>query len=97
MPTVRSKASGPSGAPTALGHAKASITLGWYAHAIPEKDHDAADLLDNLLASNAPTSENAGKAPAEGVKTKDEKISPLCLQQGLTRGAKKAGQPPEKG
>lgn len=25
---------------TRLGHANASITLGWYAHAIPEKDHE---------------------------------------------------------
>ena len=35
---------------TRLGHANASITLGWYAHAIPEKDHEAADLLGSILS-----------------------------------------------
>lgn len=74
---------------TRLGHANASITLGWYAHAIPEKDHDAADLLGNLLASNAPTSENAVEAPAEGVETEDEKMSPLCLQQEQSEAQRK--------
>lgn len=54
---------------TRLGHANASITLGWYAHAIPEKDHEAAD----LLTSNAPTSENTAETPSEGVETENEK------------------------
>ena len=58
---------------TRLGHANASITLGWYAHAIPEKDHEAADLLGNLLTSNAPTSGNAAETPSEGVETENEK------------------------
>lgn len=58
---------------TRLGHANASITLGWYAHAIPEKDHEAADLLGSLLTSNAPTSENAAETPSEGAETEDEK------------------------
>lgn len=56
---------------TRLGHANASITLGWYAHAIPEKDHEAADLFGNLLESNAPTSENAVEASKESVETED--------------------------
>lgn len=38
---------------TRLGHANASITLGWYAHAIPEKDHEAAALIGNLFAKKA--------------------------------------------
>ena len=74
---------------TRLGHANASITLGWYAHAIPEKDHEAADLLGNLLASNAPTSENAVEASRNGVETEDEKMSPLCLQQEQSEAQKK--------
>ena len=37
-----------------LGHASASITLGWYAHAIPEKDHEAADLLGAILSGAKP-------------------------------------------
>ena len=65
---------------TRLGHASASITLGWYAHAIPEKDHEVADLLGSLLAakpeegdgSDALTSENAVDASSKGVETEDE-------------------------
>lgn len=37
---------------TRLGHANSSITLGWYAHAIPENDHEAANLLERLFASD---------------------------------------------
>lgn len=32
-----------------LGHANASITLNWYAHAVPENDRAAADMLGKLL------------------------------------------------
>lgn len=32
-----------------LGHANASITLDWYAHALPENDHAAAGVLGDLL------------------------------------------------
>ena len=81
---------------TRLGHASASITLGWYTHAISEKDHEAADLLGSLLAANqaegsadASTSENSAEAPAEGVETEDEKMSPLCLQQEQSEAQKK--------
>lgn len=81
---------------TRLGHANASITLGWYAHAIPEKDHEAADLLGNLLASNAPTSENAVEASRNGVETEDEKNVSTLSPAGAIRGTKEAGQPPEK-
>ena len=34
---------------TRLGHANPTITLSWYAHAIPENDHDAAQMLGNIL------------------------------------------------
>ena len=81
---------------TRLGHANASITLGWYAYAIPEKDHEAADLSGSLLTSkpaeghtDASTSENAAEAPSEGVETDDEKMSLLCLQQEQFEAQKK--------
>ena len=32
-----------------MGHANASITLNWYAHAVPENDRAAADLLGKML------------------------------------------------
>lgn len=35
---------------TRMGHANARITLDWYAHAVPENDAKAADLMGNLLA-----------------------------------------------
>lgn len=34
-----------------LGHASASITLDWYAHALPENDQRAADLVGELFAT----------------------------------------------
>lgn len=34
--------------------ASASITLGWYAHAIPKKDHEASDLLGAILSCTKP-------------------------------------------
>ena len=39
---------------TRLGHANASITLDWYAHAIPGNDHAAADMLGGLLGGTKP-------------------------------------------
>ncbi|MDO4539252.1 MAG: tyrosine-type recombinase/integrase [Coriobacteriales bacterium] len=38
---------------TRLGHAKASITLDMYTHAVPQNDQAAADLVGKLFASNA--------------------------------------------
>lgn len=82
---------------TRLGHANASITLGWYAHAIPEKDHEAADLLGSLLAAKPDANEgnddsageNTIEVPEEGAETESEKMSPLCLQQGQIEAQKK--------
>ena len=82
---------------TRLGHANASITLSWYAHAIPERDHEAADLLGSLLAGqlgdsdkdDAPTSESPAESPENGEETVPEKMSPLCLQQGQSEAKKK--------
>ena len=71
---------------TRLGHANASITLGWYAHAIPQKDHEAADLLGSILSGkNAQVDEGA----------EDEKSPEMSPRCSIPRG-KKAGQPPEK-
>ena len=39
---------------TRLGHANPSITLSWYAHAIPENDHEATQLLGNILNQGTP-------------------------------------------
>lgn len=36
---------------TRLGHSNAALTLNWYAHAIPENDEKAADMLGDLFAS----------------------------------------------
>ncbi|MEF9877688.1 MAG: tyrosine-type recombinase/integrase, partial [Gordonibacter sp.] len=35
---------------TRLGHSNASLTLNWYAHAIPENDEKAAQLVGELFA-----------------------------------------------
>lgn len=80
---------------TRLEHSNPTITLSWYAHAIPEKDHEAADLLGSLLATKPDknnddsASENTAEAPEEGVETESGKMSPLCLQQGQTEAQKK--------
>lgn len=38
-----------------LGHSNASITLNWYAHAVPENDRKAADLIGELFAREPKT------------------------------------------
>ncbi len=48
---------------TRLGHANASLTLNWYAHAIPENDEKAAQLVGELFA------DKANEAPIIAVKT----------------------------
>ena len=35
---------------TRMGHSNASLTLNWYAHAIPQNDRQAADMLGELFA-----------------------------------------------
>ena len=34
-----------------MGHANGAITLNWYAHAIPENDQKAAQLVGNLFGT----------------------------------------------
>ena len=36
-----------------LGHANASVTLNWYAHAVPENDVEAAAVVGNLFAGQS--------------------------------------------
>lgn len=45
-----------------LGHADPGITLRWYAHAIPENDHEAAELIGNLFADKEKTSADSIEA-----------------------------------
>lgn len=45
-------------AQTCLGHTNAYITLNWYAHAVPENDRKAAQLIGGLFSSKSQT--NAG-------------------------------------
>ena len=45
---------------TRLGHANASITLNLYAHAVPQNDRAAADLVGNLFS---PTEDAEEKPP----------------------------------
>lgn len=40
---------------TRMGHANASITLNWYAHAVPENDRKAAQLIGDLFSSDSQT------------------------------------------
>ncbi len=40
-----------------LGHPDATITLGIYAHAILEKDREAAEMLGRILCPTVPKSE----------------------------------------
>ena len=37
---------------TRMGHSNASLTLNWYAHAMPQNDRKAADMLGELFADN---------------------------------------------
>lgn len=40
---------------TRMGHANASITLNWYAHAVPENDRKAAQLIGDLFLPDSQT------------------------------------------
>lgn len=81
---------------TRLGHANASITLGWYAHAIPEKDHDAADLLGSILSGKKPQDEAASeeeKSPEMSPQTNSSQMSPECPLDAHAPEEKQTGQP----
>ncbi len=44
---------------TRMGHANASVTLNWYAHAVEDNDEKAADLVGSLLNSGQENVQNA--------------------------------------
>lgn len=48
---------------TRLGHANASITLNWYAHAVPENDRKAAQLIGDLFSANAQNEDSGENSP----------------------------------
>lgn len=60
---------------TRLGHASPSITLGWYAHAIPENDHEAAKKLGVLLAAPKQQAKEE-ETPAEARNGNSFKVPP---------------------
>ena len=49
---------------TRMGHANAGITLNLYAHAVPENDRKAADLLGSIIEPDLETSESTAVKPA---------------------------------
>lgn len=86
---------------TRLGHANPSITLGWYAHAIPENDHDAAQMLGNMFnASTQAELENERESEAMSSKmssasdpeAKDSSMSSKCLPKQQHSLEKQTGQ-----
>ena len=68
---------------TRLGHASASITLDWYAHAIPQNDHAAATMLGNLL--NAKQEEDDPKDPQENAAQTQEESFRLLPHENLPK------------
>lgn len=70
---------------TRLGHASASITLGWYAHAIPENDHEAARKLGALLAAPKEQVEEEEKPFANVSDGISPKVPPKSRRRGRPR------------
>lgn len=68
---------------TRLGHANASITLGWHAHAIPENDHEAAQKLGALLS--APKQQPEEEEPSEEPQVENSlKVPPKSRRGGMS-------------
>lgn len=74
---------------TRLGHANASITLNWYAHAVPENDRKAAQLIGDLFSSNLQISADNDPDSAS--------VEPVCTASAPTTqnpvSEKQTGQP----
>ena len=74
---------------TRLGHSNPTITLSWYAHAIPENDHDAAQMLGNILNQGNATAtlpedrksskKSSGKTSTSKPEADDFSVSSKCL------------------
>ena len=52
---------------TRMGHANASITLNWYAHAVPDNDRMAAKIIGNLFSTK--------EQVPDGTDTEDDRLS----------------------
>lgn len=61
---------------TRLGHANASITLNWYAHAVPENDQKAAQLIGDLFSSNPQTDAESHQ--------ESQAVAPICTASAPT-------------
>ena len=64
---------------TSLGHVSVSITLGWYAHAIPEKDHEPSNPLGNILGNGKPQDNAAAEeenSPEMSPQTESSRMFP---------------------
>lgn len=71
---------------TRMGHASPSITLAWYAHAIPSNDHDAAEMLDGLFSGRA-------EGVPTDVPTEAEKPLELVTNEGVSATGKSSLSP----
>ena len=80
---------------TRLGHASASITLDWYAHAIPQNDHAAAEMLGNLL--NSKQEEDEPKDPQENAAQTQEESFRLLPHENLPKVTAKSRQKARRG
>ncbi|OUN41377.1 tyrosine-type recombinase/integrase [Enorma massiliensis] len=80
---------------TRLGHSNPTITLSWYAHAIPENDHDAAQMLGNILNQGNATAtlpedpksskKSSGKSSTSKPEADDFSMSSKCLPNASSR------------
>ena len=80
---------------TRLGHASASITLDWYAHAIPQNDHAAADMLGSLLAGD--DGGDTPQAPQENAAQTQEESFRLLPHENLPKVTAKSRQKARRG
>lgn len=74
-----------------LGHANASVALNWYAHAVPENDRKAAQLIEDLFSANTQNEDFGENSPQAGalICTASAPISqnpPFAKQKGQTHG-----------
>lgn len=84
---------------TRLGHSSPTITLSWYAHAIPENDHDAAQMLGNILNQGNATAtppedpksskKSSGKSSTSKPEADDFSMSSKCLPNASSRPKRK--------
>ena len=84
---------------TRLGHSNPTITLSWYAHAIPENDHDAAQMLGNILNQGNATAtlpedpksskKSSGKSSTSKPEADDFSMSSKCLPNASSRPKRK--------